>query len=632
MSSVKRKPVASNRSRSHTLSKPPETDFAYLPIQLEATSNGPAPKLTVETNSNPPLPITGLGLQIPATANLGAKEGERGIIATSTGVRRKPVAEDPNSAHSASTIIEDQESPETTDPPPDMSLQPPFRGHNPMNLRLSNMEDMEDGSFKPMPSPRGKISSFFGWKGQNPGHHSNTTSFSESSGPRSSLPPPSPGQVVRSSSYPATLMDGPKPLKRIVSGPLPSPGLSGSFDSSSLASMITVLEEELRQISAELAASIKREMDLEDTVDQLQMDQSLNNGVNRRTSDYFSDEGTSTIRLPADPESKQNAFDKMQRKMEQEKAQARLDFNDKIQEERRRCRSLEFYIADLEERAGKPDDDSRLDGHSDGRVRELETALEDSRRRAAEERQAKENYEDLLFALRSEVDNHRNERDNLRNEVIPHLRARVEGLEIAAAASHKLTNENSRLSQEIHTMKKSPSIDTSAVNLRINAIAEETSPGPIQKRNRDSMSPLTRSNSTRGLNRSGSIKDRDHKDASGQDRMQDIKAQRDALHKALKNLLDRQDVHAKLTAKMMKQLEHERDQALKGMPAVPRHHLHHHHKHNNSNRKGPIRLNSEDQWLRRRAEEVLEPGFQRKAEMRTLKGDQSWPQGPSSPS
>ena len=413
------------------------------------------------------------------------------------------------------------------------------------------------------------------------------------------------------------MMAAPRPPIRMASGPLASPGLSASFDNTSLVAIISTLEEELRQISAELAASIKREMDLEDTVDQMQMDPTF---ANRRTSDYFSDEGTTSIRIPPESESRQDALDKIQRRMEQEKAQVRLDYNNKIQDERRRRKSLEFHIGELEDRASRRDDPSEPDSTSGNRIRELEGALDDSRRRAAEERQAKENYEDLLSALRLEVDNHRNERDNLRDEVIPQLRARIEGLESEATNSHKLTYENTRLSQQIQTLKRSPSTIDTAVShqqqqQRIDSIAEEPSPAILQRRSVNGISPLTRSNSMRGLARSGSVKEhRDHSrggdmnspgtgtgtgmgmgtggGAGASERIQDIKAQRDALHKALKSLLDRQEMHAKLAAKTIRRLEYERDQALRGVRVVPK-----------GGRRGPVRLDSEDQWLRRRAEE-----------------------------
>jgi predicted nucleic acid-binding Zn-ribbon protein len=70
-----------------------------------------------------------------------------------------------------------------------------------------------------------------------------------------------------------------------------------------------------------------------------------------------------------------------------------------------------------------------------GRMKGLETTCEDLRRRLNDERNIKDNFEELLRALSSELYTSHNERDNLRDEVIPQLRARVEGLE-AQAAEH----------------------------------------------------------------------------------------------------------------------------------------------------------------------------------------------------
>ena len=63
------------------------------------------------------------------------------------------------------------------------------------------------------------------------------------------------------------------------------------------------MESELKDISAELAASIRREMDLEDLVDRLQLEAQNPSGNGKRTSDYFSDSGTSSVRY-GEPDAK----------------------------------------------------------------------------------------------------------------------------------------------------------------------------------------------------------------------------------------------------------------------------------------------------------------------------------------
>lgn len=110
------------------------------------------------------------------------------------------------------------------------------------------------------------------------------------------------------------------------------------------------MEEELKDISAELAASIRREMDLEDLVDRLQSEAQNPSAPGKRTSDYFSDSGTSSVRY-GDSDSKQDELDRMIRKTEQEKANMRLELTNKVQEERSRRKQLESQIRTLEEKA-----------------------------------------------------------------------------------------------------------------------------------------------------------------------------------------------------------------------------------------------------------------------------------------
>lgn len=217
------------------------------------------------------------------------------------------------------------------------------------------------------------------------------------------------------------------------------------------------------------------------------------------------------------------------------------------------------------------------------RIRDLETALEDSRRRLKEERRTKDNFEDLLTALKSEIAQSQNERDNLRDEVVPQLRARVEGLEAAAAEFEKHQYENARMQQEIKALKdeQSSSINSRKPQLdvqqssRFDTINEEggmepspISPGPRARLTRSNS--LARGNVMGGLSRAGSLtrsnsvqmKDRETKEVLA-DRVNDIEGQRDALHQALKNLLDRQRYQAREHEKRTKALEMERDNALR---------------------------------------------------------------------
>ena len=113
------------------------------------------------------------------------------------------------------------------------------------------------------------------------------------------------------------------------------------------------MEKELKDISAELAASIRREMDLEDLVERLQAEAHNSSGQGKRTSDYFSDSGTSSVRYGGDSDFKQDELDRMLRKTEQDKAQMRLELTDKVQDERTRRRQLESQIRTLEEKVSR---------------------------------------------------------------------------------------------------------------------------------------------------------------------------------------------------------------------------------------------------------------------------------------
>lgn len=192
--------------------------------------------------------------------------------------------------------------------------------------------------------------SFFKW-GANSTEQSTTTITTTISDPSPSLSP----KAATSLSYmkmAPTMIDttsanagglGP-------SGPMSAHSIL-SFAPSTLGS-IEAIEEEVRAISADLAASIRREMDLEDLVDRLQAEAQERGGSGRRTSDYFSDAGT-PVRI-LDLETKPEIdTDKVVRKAEQDMAQLRLDMLVKVQEERDKRRVLESHVKDLEDQAVK---------------------------------------------------------------------------------------------------------------------------------------------------------------------------------------------------------------------------------------------------------------------------------------
>jgi hypothetical protein len=108
---------------------------------------------------------------------------------------------------------------------------------------------------------------------------------------------------------------------------------------------ISELEAELREISSELAGSIRREMDLEDLVERFQLES--HNDPNRRTSDYFSDSGTSSIRTGTDG-GKVEDMDRIKRAAEQERALLKAELSQRWQEERSRRAACESHVQILE--------------------------------------------------------------------------------------------------------------------------------------------------------------------------------------------------------------------------------------------------------------------------------------------
>lgn len=274
------------------------------------------------------------------------------------------------------------------------------------------------------------------------------------------------------------------------------------------------------------------------------------------------------------------------------------------------------------------DEDRAKSSNGTSRIRELEASLEDTKRRLLEERRGKDNFEDLLNALRGEIQQHRDERDNLRDEVVPRLRARLEGLEGDSSEYQRLTYENTRLQQEMQSLKnenatlmnpRRAQLETQQHSSRFNPIAEEDGASQLSQ---GKTSSLSRSNSasargnTKGsransLTRSTTIsvpaKERESRD-SLVDRVKDIELQRDALHTALRSLLDRHRYESKEHNKKIRVLELERDRAFQTQ---------------STRRMGHERnvLRDEITHLRRRADEALMQKWQCEKGLGGLKMD-----------
>ncbi|CVK95529.1 related to intracellular protein transport protein [Fusarium proliferatum] len=399
------------------------------------------------------------------------------------------------------------------------------------------------------------------------------------------------------------------PSKRGVANDTP-------YSTSPTYAQIDEMEDELKAISAELASSIRREMDLEDLVDRLQEQVNNPQAPGKRSSDYYSDSGYSSAKM-SEAEPSREELEKIQRRAEQEKASIRLELTNKLQDERGKRKALDHQIKELAEKASQIDQAQLNNQDASGRLKDLETTCGDLRRRLSEERVVKNNFEDLINAIRGELHEATSERDNLRDEIVPQLRARVEGLEIEAAEYSNLTYESSKMQQELHMLRKEYD------NLR--GSSRSGSPTPSMNRMSRAMSGgfgggLARSNSVAtgsfrgqrpsGLSRSNSVKNVQNESREAlSERLKDVEAQRDALHKALKNLLDRQEFQNRENEKKIRMLQNERERLLSASPRKA------------GFEREISNLRTEINVLRRRAEDALEQKWQVESGLGGLKMD-----------
>ncbi|KOS16659.1 hypothetical protein ESCO_004723 [Escovopsis weberi] len=377
--------------------------------------------------------------------------------------------------------------------------------------------------------------------------------------------------------------------------------------------MVDDMEDELKAISSELAASIRREMDLEDLVDRLQEQISNAPAPNKRSSDYFSDSGYSSTKL-SDVDQGREEIDKIRRRSEQEKASIRLELVNKLQDERAKRKDLNRKIKELAEKASHVDIAQINSLDANDRIKSLEETCEDLKRKLSQERESKGGFEDLLTALKGQLRDVSDERDNLRDEVIPELRARIEGLETEAASYSGLTYESARMQQQLESLRQENS------SLRSSIVS-----GPEEPVRRASLG-LSRSNSLgpsalRGpkrqpppstLSRSDSLKSPANATDSREDlfqRLKDVEAQRDALHSALKSLLERQEHQNREHLKKVRALESERQRLLTSSPRKA------------GFERDMSKLRVEVNILRRRAEEALEQKWQVEKGLGGLKMD-----------
>ncbi|KAK4235515.1 hypothetical protein C8A03DRAFT_17759 [Achaetomium macrosporum] len=546
-----------------------------------------------------------------------------------------PIPDSPESDGDERSTITHNTNPKTMSmfsrksPPPHLNLGSNSRDAAPAAASATPIE--QSNLNKPLPkSPASsKLSAFFGWAASP--SPSASTNYSDKG--FSPLPSPS----------------SPKPTTAVTEAPeTPITSKSQTFsnaaeqnslqycetylqtpaDITTSLGQLEEMEDELKAISAELASSIRREMDLEDLVERLQ--EQINNPQvpGRRTSDYFSDSGYSSAKF-SDYDQAKEEISQIQRRADQEKAQIRLELTNKLQDERSKRRLLDQQIQELSKRASELDVAQLNSDDASGRVKELESMCEDLSRRLSEERGAKSNLEELLEGLKGELQTAANERDNLRDEVVPQLRARVEGLEAEAAEHARLAYDTSKMQQELQALRSQNAelrqtgtrmSDTFKMQEELQQLRSQNAELK-QTGTRMSMA-LSRSASVTGgsyrgpvgklraqsITRSNTVRQNEPRDVLA-DRLKDVEAQRDALHSALKSLLERQELQNRENAKRIRQLEMERDRLLSASPKKA------------SYEREVTNLREEISVLRRRAEEAIEQKWQVEKGLAGLKMD-----------
>ena len=236
-----------------------------------------------------------------------------------------------------------------------MSLHP---GGRPNALRINadhrshsdqELQDPRMITKQPRSPGSNKLTSFFGWNKSSPiAEVSPSISSVHKHSPNQS-PMPSPHSLSSYNRSPPKSIDVPKADAEIHASYFADTGFPMPPHPGSTSAQLADMEEELREVSSELAGSIRRELELEDLVDRLQFEAQQGPELSRRTSDYYSDSGTSSFRYPQSEVAgvKTEDLAKMKRISEQEKAQFKLNMSQKLQDERGRRKVLELHIQQL---------------------------------------------------------------------------------------------------------------------------------------------------------------------------------------------------------------------------------------------------------------------------------------------
>jgi len=569
-----------------------KTVLALAPSESEAEEHPPLRNIL---GSSPAAAQTTSGIShdqdlSAETASLASQESSYDWVQSSPTILPEPTG-------NRNTVINTMSASSRKSPPPHLTLGPV----DPI-VQATTVASKADNTNlnKPLPkSPASsKISAFFGWA--NSPTSTSVTDFSDRA--YSPLPSPysvKPATTVTETDGPAASSKGSTYSNATAENPQQyfDNYLQTPSTSTPPLAHIEEMEDELKAISAELASSIRREIDLEDLVDRLQIQVNNPQTPGKRTSDYYSDSGYSSAKF-SDYDQAKEEISQVQRRAEQERAQLRLDLIGKLQDERSQRRMLSQQIEELSNKASQIDLARLNTMDAGGRVKDLEATCEDLRRKLSEERQVKDNFEDLLSALKGELQSASNERDNLRDEIVPQLRARVEGLEAAAAENAKMAYDTTKIQQELQSLRSENSeLKQTGTRMSVALSRSASVTGSTHKRSRP-----------QSLARSTTVKQNEPREALAE-RLSDVEAQRDALHSALKSLLERQEFQNRENQKRIRQLEMERDRLLTASPKKAGY------------EREVSNLREEITALRRRAEEAIEQKWQVEKGLGGLKMD-----------
>ncbi|KAF2667668.1 hypothetical protein BT63DRAFT_298024 [Microthyrium microscopicum] len=481
-----------------------------------------------------------------------------------------------------------------------MAASPP-RQNVPLRIDLTGT----DGSpQKMLPQPRSPgvaLQNFFGgWKSKSDDELSPASSPGISPGfhpdhLRSTKTFPSSLDIPRANASALGIFGGPE---------LPTPPASSSH--------VAALESELVSITQEVAKSLGREIEIEDELERLKgieeevehlrklvPNQDLMDSP-RRTSDYFSDSGASSSRY-GDSDFKVGDIGKIKRQTERQVSQMRLEMAEKMAEVHKQKRLAEDRVQ-LLERDFRIQSRAPSPGFSSDQVRQLEQQLDDVKRKFTEEKASNDNMQELIAGMTHEIEQYRTERDNFRDEVIPELKSKVASLELFVSEGQMYSPLGAGPADHFPEEGLASLASTQAGLSRSRSVANKR-PGTTRMRSNSGNSGGQRS-------RAGSIKDYSM-DSREQlmEKVRDMEAQREALHKALKSLLERHRWQEKQYSKRLHLLEKERD---KVADMTPRRSAFH---------REVKTLQDEIHVLRKRADEALDQKWRCEEGLGGLKKD-----------